>query len=320
MNVTTTLLILTLGLAPLTAFPQAQTSASYRAEKHAEEIKQLRRSVDSLLQALTDAARQEGQQSLSRKVTSEVQQLNRQSEQLAAQGSLEEARQPLNRALIKIKIAINALKGTPSQSAPLQSNGSPGLEQETEQESASEFVIGKRKEDIVKQKSSIDALMQALTRIGEEKQQQGMVQEIYSQVTAWGQQSDKLAEQGKLVQARRLLDQSLVEIKTAIGSLRESETLVRSLNFATKQEEYAYEVDRFDTYQMLLQMLVLPKQEITGSQRTQIEQWAEKARQQRTEAGNQATQGHYKEAVETLEAAGRTLLKAIRRGGVYLPG
>jgi hypothetical protein len=181
-------------------------------------------------------------------------------------------------------------------------------------------VIKKRKEDIGKLKSSINALMQALTRIGEEKQQQAVVEEVFSLVTEWGQRSDKLSEQGNQIQARQLLDQSLVEIKTAIGSMREGETLVRSLNFATAQEEYAYEVDRFDTYQMLLQILVLPKQELTDSQRNQIEQWAEEARRQRDEAGNQSEQGLYKEAIETLEGAGRTLLKAIRRGGVYLPG
>ncbi len=315
MNYSSLWLIFILGLIPQSAFGQEDAPASYQDDKQSEDIKKLRSSIESLSQALTNLSQQEGQQSLSRKVTSEVQQLKLQSEQLVAQGKHGEALQPLRQALIKIKIAINALKGTASQQ-----NATQGSEQETDQPAVSQFVIQKQQQDIDKQKSTIEVLMQALVRIGEEKQQQEMVQALASQVTAWGQESDKLAGQGDLVQARQLLDQSLVEIKTAIGSLRENETLVRSLNFATKKEEYDYEADRFDTYQMLLQMLVLPKPTLTSSQRIKIEQWTELARKQRSEAEKQAEQGLHKEAVETLEGAAKILLKAIRLGGVYLPG
>ncbi len=314
MNPATVLFILALSPIPLLANAEEVAPGSYKIEKQNDEIKQLKGSVDSLLQALEEASRQQGSDSLSRETTAKVQKLNRQSEQLASQGKLDEARQPLQRALVMVQIAINAIKG----SSPQDSDQS--VEQQSEQESASEFVIEKRKQDIDKVKSTRDALMQALIRIGDEKQQQGMVRDVSSQVKEWGQRSDSLAEKGDLLQARQLLDQSLVEIKTAIGSLRDSETLIRSLNFASKQEEYDYEVDRFDTYQMLLQVMVMPKKTLTASQRKQIDQWAGDARAQRAKAGDQAKQGDFKEAVETLEGAGRTILKAIRRGGVYLPG
>ncbi|MEH6811964.1 MAG: hypothetical protein V7677_05455 [Motiliproteus sp.] len=315
MNHVSAILIFTLSLLPAAAYAQEETPKAYKIEKHTEEVKQLRSSVDSLLQALNDAASQQDRRSLGQETSSKVKQLSKESDKLLAQGHVAEARQPLQRALVMIKIAINALKGA----AP-QDSANPSNAEEAETESASEFVIDKRKQDIAKLKSSIDALMQALTSIGEEKQQQGMVQDISQQVQEWSAQSDQLVKQGKLIQARQLVDQSLIEIKTAIGSLRDSETLIRSLDFASKEEEYAYEVDRFDTYQMLLQVMVLQKQTLTDSQRKQIQQWAADAREQRIKAGDQAAQGLHKDAVETLEGAGRTILKAIRRGGVYLPG
>ncbi|OUS26580.1 hypothetical protein A9Q98_10455 [Thalassotalea sp. 42_200_T64] len=309
------LLILLLAILSSPTFSQQQTSPSYQTDKQIEEISQLNSSIESLLQALTNVAQQEGQQSLSKKVSSEVLLLTNQSELLVTQGKLQEARQPLNRALVKIKIAINAIKGTPPQDPPKKT-----IEQQADEESASEFVLNKRKDDIDKQKSTIDALMQALIRIGEDKQQQQMVKQVAEQVSKWSQQSDKLVEQKKLIQARQFLDQSLVEIKTAIGALRENETLVRSLNFSTKKEEYAYELDRFNTYQMLLQMLVLPKPDLTSIQREQIQLWSREAKVQLEMAKLQAQNGQYKQAVDTLEAAAQILLKAIRRGGVYLPG
>ena len=178
----------------------------------------------------------------------------------------------------------------------------------------------KRQQDIDKQKSTIDVLMQALRRIGEEKQQLVMVQDVASQVTGWGEQSDELARQNKLLPARQLLDQSLVAIKTAIAALRNNETLTRSLNFSNPKDEFDYEIDRFDTYKMLLQMMVLPKPELSDAQRVQIEQRAEQSDKLRIEADRQAAQGQFNEAIITLEMASQTLLKAIRIGGVYLPG
>ena len=44
--------------------------------------------------------------------------------------------------------------------------------------------------------------------------------------------------------------------------MRSGDTLVRSLNFASKEEEYRYEIDRNDTHQMLIKVLVEISQKI----------------------------------------------------------
>lgn len=300
-----TALIFTLSLLPLLGFAQQPS-----------QTQQLQSSVEALLQALDSAAQKNStiSQQLTDTLQHDAKQLIEQSQQLIANNDTKQANQLLNRALIKIKIAINALKGTPLQPV------FKGDTQNTEQQQTSAFVIQKRNDQLTKVKSSVDSLMQALLRIAEEKQQQAMADDIQLQVDSWNQQSDQLAEQGQLIEAQQLLDQSMVAIKTAIGSLRNSETLVRSLNFATKQEEYVYELDRFETYQMLLNQLVLPKPALTQQQKEQISQLTEKANAQQAQAKQQASEGMYQEAITSIEMAGRTLLKAIRSGGVYLPG
>ena len=306
MNRFTALIIVALSVMPLIS--QAQSPAQHAS------IKQLKSSVESLLLALDSAVKQNPtlSQDLTHSLQNQAQQLIEQSQQIA-QSDPNQPRQLLNRALIKIKIAINALKGTPLQTMP-------NVTLVDQQPEASAFVIEKRQAQIVKTQSSIDSLLQALIRIAEEKQQQALADDVRLQLDDWKQQSDQQAQQGQLIRAQQLLDRSLVELKTAIGSLRESETLVRSLNFATKQQEYAYELDRFATYQMLLQQLVLPKPALTQQQKQRINQWSGNAYQQKLEAEEQASQGLYSQAVSSLERAGRTLLKAIRSGGVYLPG
>ena len=67
---------------------------------------------------------------------------------------------------------------------------------------------------------------------------------------------EKLVAAGKLTEGRAKVDQAYWIVKAAIGTARNGDTLVRSLNFATPEEEYHYEIDRNDTHRMLVQMLL----------------------------------------------------------------
>jgi hypothetical protein len=94
---------------------------------------------------------------------------------------------------------------------------------------------------------------------------------------------------------------------------------VRSLNFATKEEEYHYEVDRNDTHRMLVQMLLKDKRGGAAVD-SMVEQSVTAAAQLRTQADEQASRRDHETAVKTLEQSTRELVKAIRGAGVYIPG
>jgi hypothetical protein len=98
--------------------------------------------------------------------------------------------------------------------------------------------------------------------------------------------------------------------------MRSGDTLVRSLNFANKAEEYKYEQDRNDSLQMLYKVLIEQK----GAPTSFVEMQVKKARELRSEAENTATAGDHEKAVKQMEESTGQLIRAIRSAGVFIPG
>jgi hypothetical protein len=110
------------------------------------------------------------------------------------------------------------------------------------------------------------------------------------------------------------VDQAYLVAKAAIGSMRDGDTLVRSLSFATPEDEYRYEVDRNDTHRMLLDVLLDP------ARAPQASAAAQKSAALRAQADGVAKSGDFAGAVRLLEDSTRELVRAIRAAGVYIPG
>lgn len=115
------------------------------------------------------------------------------------------------------------------------------------------------------------------------------------------------------------VDQAYHLSRAAIGSLRGGETLVRSLNFANKEEEYRYELDRHDSHQMLIGMLLKEKRDTPGMDRM-VQGFLDKALRLRAEAEAKAGARDFAGAVGLMEEATRELIRALRGAGIYIPG
>ncbi len=121
------------------------------------------------------------------------------------------------------------------------------------------------------------------------------------------------------VGARRLLDSAYEDAKIAIQRLRGGDTLVRSLEFSSKEDEYRYELDRNDTHRMLINVLMgekLADPNVAKSVRSFLDAAAELRRHAETEAG----QGHFEQAIGILESSTRELQRALRGAGIFIPG
>jgi hypothetical protein len=94
---------------------------------------------------------------------------------------------------------------------------------------------------------------------------------------------------------------------------------VRSLNFANKEEEYNYEIDRNDTHQMLIKVLLEGRRDMPGVE-SMVSGRVERARQVRTQAEQAAARGDHAAGIKLLEESTGELVKAIRSAGVYIPG
>ena len=94
---------------------------------------------------------------------------------------------------------------------------------------------------------------------------------------------------------------------------------MRSLQFESKEEEYLYEIDRYDTYRMLIGLLV-DGQSKSEAMKSKISDFVAQAGLLRTQAEEYAAQDAHEQAIELLEQSTRQLVRAIRSAGIYIPG
>lgn len=159
---------------------------------------------------------------------------------------------------------------------------------------------------------SARALLAAQRRIGAEKHDPAAAQ-LAARIEALLEESRLHAEAGRLAEARRAAEQAYLSAKAAVTALRGGDTLVRSLHFASKEEEYHYELDRNDTHRMLLGLLAQRGARDPGA-------GEQRAQELRRSAEAQAAQGRHAEAIRLLEDSTRELVRAIRAAGLFIPG
>jgi hypothetical protein len=181
-----------------------------------------------------------------------------------------------------------------------------------------QITAGKERSDFEARLTSTRALLEAQQRIAAEKGAGARNAELMQRIEGMVAEAQKLATAGNLKEARRMLDQAYGASRAAIGGLRGGDTLVRSLNFASKEEEYAYEIDRNDTHKMLVQVLLQDKR--SASTDAMVERALKTADDLRKQAEQQASRKEFDSGVRSLEESTKELVRAIRAAGVFIPG
>lgn len=186
---------------------------------------------------------------------------------------------------------------------------------------APETVTGDKKlNDYNNRLESVRALLAAQERIAREKNQAAQGAETTRQVEAVVAESQAQLKQGDIDRARATLDRAYLLAKAAVGNLRRGDTLVRSLNFASKEEEYRYELDRNETHKMLVKVLLEERRAGNPALDRSVQGFLDQASRLRAEGETQAQGGNYEAAVATLEESTKQLVRAIRGAGVFIPG
>jgi hypothetical protein len=174
----------------------------------------------------------------------------------------------------------------------------------------------KEQRDFDARMDSARALLTAQQRITAEKGNAPEARAATQRIEQAIAQAEKLAASGQTAQARPLLDRAYLTARVSIESMRRGDTLVRSLTFASKREEYAYEIDRNDTHRMLVSLVVAERRDV----QPMVQPLLDKAAGLRKDAEAQAQRGDHDGAIKTLEDSTRELIKAVRAGGIYVPG
>jgi hypothetical protein len=181
---------------------------------------------------------------------------------------------------------------------------------------APEEVTAKKLEnDYLLRLESVQALLGAYKRVSGEKSAKG-VTETVAQIEKSMAAGALLAKDRKFKEARAEVDRGYLVAKAGLTSLRSGDTLTRSLNFASKEEEFHYEIDRNNTHQMLIKVLV-DEQKSSGEM---VRSFLSKAAELRVKADAAAARKDYAEAVKLLEDSTSELVRAIRNAGIYIPG
>jgi hypothetical protein len=181
---------------------------------------------------------------------------------------------------------------------------------------APEEVTAKKLEnDYLLRLESVQALLGAYKRVSDEKSAKG-VTETVGQIEKSIAAAGALAKERKFKEARAEIDRGYLVAKAGLTSLRSGDTLTRSLNFATKEEEYNYEIDRNNTHQMLIKVLVDDKK-ASGEM---VQGYLSKGQELRIKAEEAALRKAFGEAIKLLEDATAELVRAIRNAGIYIPG
>lgn len=180
-------------------------------------------------------------------------------------------------------------------------------------------VSAKKTRDYELRKKSIDALLEAQQRVSTEKKlgQEGV--NIKRQVDSLLSQANDYTKNGEVDGAMVMLNRAYDAIKVSLESMRSGDTLIRSFDFANKEEEYHYEIDRNDTHFMLVKVFMGDK-ELSESVTIKIGNYLDKAKLLRKEAEESAEEGDHVFAIDLLERSTKKVVRAIRSAGIYIPG
>jgi len=127
------------------------------------------------------------------------------------------------------------------------------------------------------------------------------------------------AGQGRYPQAIEILNDAYVTARGDIREMRQGQTLTRSLNFATPEEEYDYELGRNESHFLLLKFAMTENMP-AGSVIGRITENRTAAEKLRAEAEGKAAAGSYPDAIGLLNQSTELLLKSIRMSGIFIPG
>lgn len=155
-------------------------------------------------------------------------------------------------------------------------------------------------------------LRKAVVRVAAEKGRGGEGVAAFDQELA---SADAHAAAGRNSDAALALERAYGFIKGQLVALRSGDTLVRSLHFETPEHEFRYELDRNDTFAMLVGLLA---PETRDDER--VRAFLDRARGLRQEADAAGGRGDYPGGLQLLEESTREYQKVIRNAGILIPG
>ena len=136
-----------------------------------------------------------------------------------------------------------------------------------------------------------------------------------TRVDALADEAKRLASAGRLGDANKKMAESYKLAVEEISRLRAGEVVTMSLKFNSPAEEYAYEQKRFQSNEILVNMMVADGR-ADGDKRRMVDGFVQEAGKLKADAISQAINNNHKEAVAAMEKAFTQLNRALQTMGV----
>lgn len=198
------------------------------------------------------------------------------------------------------RILDGALRST---SAGQAGAAAPGLNEEAQRRTYQNLV-----EQVATYRASVEELA-AHPRLGR------AARELLTRIDGKSAEARRQATGGSLEAANRTLGEAYQLAVGELSRLRAGEEVVLSLKFASPAEEFAYEVKRYESNQILVNMMVSDGK-AEGERQALVNGFAGEARRLRGEADGLARSGRHREAIPLMESAVGQLNRALQAMGV----
>ena len=165
---------------------------------------------------------------------------------------------------------------------------------------------------------SVSTFLEAYKRVAENGSSRAAAEQANS-IQALIDKAKRAASGGDYESANARLDDAYTIARGDIREIRQGQTLTRSLDFATAEEEYDYELGRNESHFLLLQF-AFTERKPAGSVVGRIEENRRKAEALKSSAQAAARSGDHAKAIGELNQSTDLLLKAIRMSGMFVPG
>ena len=124
-----------------------------------------------------------------------------------------------------------------------------------------------------------------------------------------------LAKKGDYGKANKNLEEAQHIITAAIHKMLNNQTIVYDLNFESAEEEYEYELKRFEGYAELIPIAVEQKNPAEGAKKL-MESFVDKGTKLRDQAIQKAKEGDFPTAIAMLQDATKDVRRGLRMIGV----
>lgn len=184
---------------------------------------------------------------------------------------------------------------------------SGGTQRIWDQQDASIAFVARRR-----QAESYLAVLEADSSVSAQEQQR--VAQIRSRLTT----ADKLFTGGDVTAANEALEDAYRQTVHLVSEIRQGLTMMVEHKFDTPADEFAYEDERNENYELLVEIAVAERGENEPTFAALAARVMSESRQFRDLAEGQAQRGEYAEAIDSMEQATERLLVVLRAAGLIL--